>query len=169
MQGLNNVSTDISSNTEHQGEIKENLIGELDNTDIVTDKSFIRKRNKKADPSSWKRYKQKELGMKGKAYKGLSKRGTKYNFIAKRGEWVMNLKERYIREEKSFFNNFGETWNEMRVNVLLLVDILDAKEVSTCRRSRSMRYHLKKNLKGFPDAKACSFDTVGLSERTVYF
>lgn len=57
----------------------------------------------------------------------------------------------------------------MRVNVLLLVDILDAKEVSTCRRSRSMRYHLKKNLKGFPDAKACSFDTVGLSERTVYF
>lgn len=38
-------STDITSNTEHQGEIKENSIGELDNTDIVTDKSFIRKRN----------------------------------------------------------------------------------------------------------------------------
>lgn len=57
----------------------------------------------------------------------------------------------------------------MRVNVLLLVDILDAKEVSTFRRSRSIRYHLKKNLKGFPDAKACSFDTLGLGERTVYF
>lgn len=107
--------------------------------------------------------------MKGKAYKGLSKRGTKYNFIAKRGEWVMNLKERYISEEENFFNNFGATWNEMRVNVLLLVDILDAKEVNTCRRSRSTRYHLKKNLKGFPDAKACSFNTLGLGERTVYF
>lgn len=69
--------------------------------------------------------------MKGKAYNGLSKRGTKYNFIAKRGEWVMNLKERYISEEENFFNNFGATWNEMRVNVLLLVDILDAKEVNT--------------------------------------
>lgn len=102
MQGLNNVSTDITSNTEHQGEIKENSIGELDNTDIVTDKSFNRKRNKTADPSSWKRYKQKEQGMKGKADKGLSKRGTKYNFIAKRGEWVMNMKERYISEEKNF-------------------------------------------------------------------
>lgn len=34
----NNDSTDITSNTEHQGEIKENSIGELDNTDIVTDK-----------------------------------------------------------------------------------------------------------------------------------
>lgn len=98
----NNDSTDITSNTEHQGEIKENSIGELDNTDIVTDKSFNRKRNKTADPSSWKRYKQKEQGMKGKADKGLSKRGTKYNFIAKRGEWVMNLKERYISEEKNF-------------------------------------------------------------------
>lgn len=73
----NNDSTDITSNTEHQGEIKENSIGELDNTDIVTDKSFIRKRNKKADPSSWKRNKQKELGMKGKACEGFSKRGTK--------------------------------------------------------------------------------------------
>lgn len=78
-----------------------NSIGELDYTDIVTDKSFIRKRNKKADLSSWKRNKQKKLGMKGKAYKGLSKRGTKYNFIAKRGKWVMNLKERYISEEKN--------------------------------------------------------------------
>lgn len=73
------------------------------------------------------------------------------------------------QRRKEFFNNFGETWIEMRVNVLLLVDILDAKEVSTCRRRRFMRYHLKKNLKGFPDAKACSFNTLGLGEGTVYF
>lgn len=54
------------------------------------------------DLFSWKCYKQKELGMKGKVYKGLLKRGIKYNFIVKRGEWVMNMKERYISEEKNF-------------------------------------------------------------------
>lgn len=75
------------------------------------------------------------------------------------------LEGKIYQRRGEFFNNFGATWNEMRVNVLLLVDILDAKEVNTCRRSRSTRYHLKKNLKGFPDAKACSFNT----ERTVYF
>lgn len=86
--------------------------------------------------------------MKGKAYKGLSKRGAKYNFIAKRRAWVINFKEskykkyckkqfKYQRREE-FLNSFGATWNEMRVYVLLLVDILDAKEskqdkeVSTC-------------------------------------
>lgn len=40
--------------------------------------------------------------MKGKVDKGLLKRGIKYNFIVKRGEWVMNMKERYISEEKNF-------------------------------------------------------------------
>lgn len=79
------------------------------------------------------------------------------------------LEGKIYQRREEFFNNFGETWIEMRVNVLLLVDILDAKEVNTCRRSRSTRYHLKKNLKGFPDAKACSFSTLGLGERTVYF
>lgn len=79
------------------------------------------------------------------------------------------LEGKIYQRREEFFNNFGETWNEMRVNVLLLVDILDAKEVNTCRRSRSTRYHLKKNWKGFPDAKACSFSTLGLGERTVYF
>lgn len=79
------------------------------------------------------------------------------------------LEGKIYQRREEYFNNFEATWNEMRVNVLLLVDILDAKEVSTCRRSRSMRYHLKKNLKGFPDAKACSFDILGLGERTVYF
>lgn len=107
--------------------------------------------------------------MKGKVYKGLLKRGIKYNFIVKRGEWVMNLKERYIREEKSFFNNFGEIWNEMRVNVLLFVDILDVKEVSICRCSRFMRYYFKKNLKGFLDVKVCFLNIFGLGEGIVYF
>lgn len=79
------------------------------------------------------------------------------------------LEGKIYQRREEFLNNFGETWIEMRVNVLLLVDILDAKEVSTCRRSRSMRYHLKKNLKGFPDAKACSFNTLGLGEQTVFF
>lgn len=89
-----------------------NSIGELDNTDIVTDKSFIRKRNKKADLSSWKRNKQKKLGMKGKAYKGLSKRGAKQNFIAKRGEWAMNFKERKCKEYcKKKSSNISEEKN----------------------------------------------------------
>lgn len=76
--------------------------------------------------------------MNGKAYKGLPKRGAKYNFIAKRGEWVMNLKERKCKEyckkmfkyqqREEFLNSFGAIWNEIRVYVLLLVDTLDAKE-----------------------------------------
>lgn len=127
---VNNDSTDITCNKEHQGEIQNDSVGDSGDTEIETDKSFIRKRNKKADPSSWKRNKQKELRMKGKVYKGLSKSGDKYDFILERGERVMtdrkckeNCKKRSnISEEerKRIFEQFWSNmdWNQKRVYVL---------------------------------------------------
>lgn len=124
---VNNDSTDITCNNEHQGEIQNDSVGDSDDTEIETDKSFIRKRNKKADPSSWKRNKQKVLKMKGKAYKGLSKRG---DFIVERGKRVM--KDRKCKENckkcsniseerrKRIFEQFWSNmdWNQKKVYVL---------------------------------------------------
>ena len=145
-----------------------------------------KKRNRKAEPTTWERNINKRLRMEGKEYKSVKRDASKtYNVVNKNARSLLprNCSKRCEKRSKGrmctqftekdrdeIFEGFWKNmdWDSKRVFVIGLVDCrnCDAKEGG--RRGSTYLYHLKKEGVKLPVCKNMFLSTLAIGEKSVY-